>query len=212
MQQQHVQQRNVSFALLTRAEVLCNTWRRVYTKVLQILQSLDNNIAQKLATKESNAMLNAHEVNKSRLIFEQTINTENLIEDLQSTLKLLKEVCDDWEQLESDASRHMNKSLKEPVSRKPVSLSTSSLIDVTSVSPTDVHGFIANLSSQHLEEYNSKRVLFAELSSYLSNEEMFRNLLNELNTNSFIDEAIEKELKERVQLYKTVKKVLESVD
>jgi hypothetical protein len=58
--QQLIQERNVSFSLLNKAEMLCNTWNRLQSKSLSVLQTISNVISQRLATLDLPTTLNDH--------------------------------------------------------------------------------------------------------------------------------------------------------
>ncbi|KAI7904696.1 uncharacterized protein BX663DRAFT_550340 [Cokeromyces recurvatus] len=212
MQQQQIQERNASFALLNKAETLCNTWHRIQSKSLLLLQSISNIIAQRYAVLDQMSTLEIHDVNPSRLMFKQTESMENSIANLYSTLDLFEKVTDDWYRLEHEAIRHVSKSLNQPFLTKPQPISTHSLIQVTAVTPAQTHDIISRLSYMYKNEFTHKVTLLSSLSSSVSTQRQIQTLIDCWNLESNIDSSIETEMVERIKLYKTVKKVLESVD
>lgn len=208
--QQSIQERNASFSLLSKAEVLCSTWNRLQSKSLSILQTISNVISQRLATLDLPTTLIDHNVQQSQLIFKQTESMENSIKNLHSTLELFEKVKNDWQRLESEASRHVAKSLTTVI--KPQPLSTNSMIGVTAVSPSQVHDMISNLAYMYQQEFCYKSTLMTTLSLHLSTQDQILNLIDRWSLESRIDDQISQDISERLKLYKIVKKVLESVD
>jgi hypothetical protein len=135
---------------------------------------------------------------------------ENSIKNLRSTLELFEKVKNDWQRLESEASRHVAKSLTTII--KPQPLSTNSMIGVTAVSPSQVHDMISNLAYMYQQEFCYKSTLMTTLSLHLSTQDQILNLIDRWSLESRIDDQISQDISERLKLYKIVKKVLESVD
>lgn len=203
---QLIQERNVSFALLSKAEVLCKTWYRLQSKSLNLLQSIHNVISQRAATFDLPSTLEAYGVETSQLVFKQTESMESSLSNMRVVLELFEKVISDWQKLEIEAARHVTKSLTAVV--KPQPLSTESMIQVTAVNPTQVHEMIYKLAYMHKEEFNYKTILFVSLPSYTSTHTQFQNLLDHWMIESRIDGQIERDISERIKLYKTVKRVL----
>ncbi|CAO3634431.1 unnamed protein product [Mucor hiemalis] len=184
--QQLIQERNVSFSLLGRAEVLCNTWDRVQSKSLSILQNINNIISQQLATIDLPTTSSDHGVQQSRLIFKQTESLENSIKSTHDVLVLFEKVKNDWQKLEAES--------------------------VTAVSPIQVNDMISRLACMYKEELDYKTALITTLPIHLSTQDQILNLTDRWALETGIDEQVREELSERIKLYKTVKRVLESVD
>ncbi|CEP19371.1 hypothetical protein [Parasitella parasitica] len=215
MQQQQIQERIASFALLGKAEVLCNTWRRLQSKSLSILQSIGNIVAQRAATFEQPSTLEQHGVDMARLVYKQTESLESLIRDLGSVIDLFEKVTRDWSQLDLEAARHALKSaarLSAAAETKPVPLSTNSLIQVTSPTAFQVQNMVSRLAYMYKEEFGYKLALFSTLQSNASSQEQMQLLTDHWDAQTHIDTALQEEVCERTKLYKTVKRVLESVD
>lgn len=206
----------MSYSLLGRAEVLCNTWNRLQSKSLSILQTISNVISQRVATFDLPTTLEDHGVDQARLIFKQTEAMENSIKNIYAVLEMFEKVKNDWTRLESEAARHVAKSPStqspQPLAAKSTPLSTESMIQVTSVTPVQVHDMISKLAYMYKEEFSYKSMLLTTLSSNVSNFDQIPNLIDRWTIQSRIDEQVEQELSERIRLYKVVKKVLESVD
>ncbi|KAG2190973.1 hypothetical protein INT46_006442 [Mucor plumbeus] len=213
MQQQQIQDRNTSFIILGKAEVLCNTWRRLQLKSLSLLQSITNVIAQRVATFDQPSTLEQHGVDLSHLVYKQTESLESLINDLHSVLELFEKVKRDWAQLDLEATRHATKFTASRLTQtKPVPLSTSSLIQVTAVTPTQAHDMISRLAYMYNEEFNYKSTLLSTLQSNVSNQDQIQQLSDRWDAETHISTELQNDVYERIKLYKTVKKVLESVD
>lgn len=208
--QQLIQERNVSFSLLGRAEVLCNTWDRVQSKSLSILQNINNIISQQLATIDLPTTSSDHSVQQSRLIFKQTESLENSIKNTHDVLDLFEKVKNDWQKLEAESVKHLTKSLSAGFTTQP--LSTESMIQVTAVSPIQVNDMISRLACMYKEELDYKAALITTLPIHLSTQDQILNLTDRWASETGIDEQVREELSERIKLYKTVKRVLESVD
>ncbi|OBZ87348.1 hypothetical protein A0J61_04598 [Choanephora cucurbitarum] len=212
MQQSQIQERYISIGLLNRSQVLCNTWQRLFNTSFNILQSISNLISQQTATIEHPSVVEQHHVNSSRLVFKQTEATEKSIEQLRQVMHMFEKVISDWKQLELEAVRHLHKTWTPDLS-KPVALSTQSLIQVTSVSPIEAHEMIAQLSFMYQKEYAYKNTLWMTLPGYMSKAfDQIQSFIELWTTEAAIDTTVQSILSERLQLYKTVKKVLESVD
>ncbi|KAI9473865.1 MAG: hypothetical protein EXX96DRAFT_321353 [Benjaminiella poitrasii] len=212
MQQQQIQERSTSFALLTKAETLSNTWNRLQSKSLSLLQSISNIVAQRTATVDQMSTLEKHNVDLSRLIFKQTESMETSIANLYSVVELFEKMKDDWYRLELEATRHVSKSMNQLSMTGPIPISTNSLIQVTAVSPAQTHDMISRLSYMYKEEYAYKTSLLSTLASSTSTQHQIQNLIDRWNMESNINHSIATDIAERIKLYKTVKKVLESVD
>lgn len=213
MQQQQIQDRHTSFAILGKAEVLYNTWRRLQSKSLSLLQSMVNIVAQKSATLDQPSTLEQHGVDKSRLMYKQAASLENLIKDLHSVLELFDKVKRDWAQLDLEATRHVVKYTSRPsLPAKPAPLSTNSLIQVTAVAPAQVQDMISRLAYMYDEEFNYKFMLLSTLPSNMSNQDQIQQLVDRWDAEAHIDSTLQQDIAERIKLYRTVKKVLESVD
>jgi hypothetical protein len=210
--QQSIQERNVSFSLLGRAEVLCNTWNRVQSKSLSLLQSISNVVSQRLATFDLPTTLEDHGVDQTRLVFKQTEAMESSIKSLRAVLEMFEKVKNDWTRLEFEAAKHVGKSIMAQAPTKPQPLSTESMIQVTSVTPVQVYDMISKLAYMYKEEFSYKSTLLTTLPLNMSNFDLIQNLIDRWSIESRIDDQVEQELSERVKLYKVVKKVLESVD
>jgi hypothetical protein len=210
--QQLIQERNISFSLLGKAEVLCNTWNRLQSKSLSLFQSISNVTSQRIATLDLPTTLEDHGVNQARLVYNQTESMESTIKNIYAVLELFEKVKNDWKRLEFEAERHVIKSLTMPTT-KPLPLSTESMIQVTSVSPTKVHDMISRLTYMYKEEFAYKSMLLTTLSSQnMSNFDQMQNLIDRWSIESRIDDQVQLDISERIRLYKLVKKVLESVD
>ncbi|CAO3622762.1 unnamed protein product [Mucor fragilis] len=213
MQQQQIQDRHTSFAILGKAEILCSTWRRLQTKSLSLLQSMTNIVAQRSATLEQPSTLEQHGVDTSRLVYKQAASLDSLIKDLRSVLELFDKVKRDWAQLDLEATRHVAKHASRPsLPAKPAPLSTHSLIQVTAVTPAQVQDVISRLAYMYTQEYNYKYMLLSTLPSSMSNQDQVQQLVERWDAKTHIDTSLQDDMTERVKLYKTVKKVLESVD
>ncbi|EPB91657.1 hypothetical protein HMPREF1544_01579 [Mucor circinelloides 1006PhL] len=214
MQQQQIQDRHTSFGILGKAEVLCNTWRRLQSKSMSLLQSMTNIVAQRAATLDQPSTLEQHGVHMSRLVYKQQESLESLIRDLRSVLELFDKVKRDWAQLDQEAARHVIKCTTRPLllQTKPAPLSTHSLIQVTAVTPAQVQDMISQLAYMHNEEFNYKAMLLSTLPSNMSNHDQIQQLVDRWDAETHIDTSLQEQVAERIKLYKTVKKVLESVD
>jgi hypothetical protein len=135
---------------------------------------------------------------------------ESSIKNMRDILELFEKVKNDWQRLELEASKHVAKSLTTVI--KPQPLSTESMIQVTAVSPSQVHDMISNLSYMYQQEFSYKSTLITTLSLHLSTQDQILNLIDRWSLESRIDDQIREKLSERIKLYKVVKKVLESVD
>jgi hypothetical protein len=210
MQQQQIQERTTCFALLEKAEVLCNTWRRLVSKSSSQLVSLTNLVAQRIATADLSDSLSQHKVESSRLIYKQTESMSSTINNLHTVLEMFAKVKNDWRSLEAEATRLVSRAL--PPSTKPAPLSTNSMIQVTAISPAQVHDMISRLAYMYAEEYIYKETLLQTLPLHMATQDQIQDLTDRWSAETRIDDSVETELSERLKLYKVLKKVLESVD
>lgn len=210
MQQQQLQERAACFNLLEKAEMLCNTWRRLLSKSSSQLLSVTNIVAQRIATADLSNLLSHHHVESSRLIYKQTESLSNTINDLHTVLDMFAKIKNDWCNLETEAKRLVSRAL--PPSTKPAPLSTNSMIQVTAVSPTHAHELISRLGYMYTEEYVYKSMLLQTLPLHMGTQDQIQDLTDRWSEETRIDRSVESELSERLGLYKVVKKVLESVD
>jgi hypothetical protein len=210
MQQLQIQERTACFALLEKAEVLCNTWRRLLSKSSSQLLSLTNLVAQRIATLDLSNSLSQHKVDSSRLIYKQTESISSTINSLHTVLDMFAKVKNDWHGLEAEATRLVSRAL--PPSTKPAPLSTNSMIQVTAIAPTQVHDMISRLGYMYAEEYVYKATLLQTLPLHMVTQDQIQDLTDRWSAETRIDDSVEDELCERLKLYKVVKRVLESVD
>jgi hypothetical protein len=206
--QQLIQERNVSFDLLRRAKSQCNSWYTTQSKSLNVLQSINNVISQRSATFDLPTTLEDHGVQQSRLLFNQTESMEVSLRKMHSLLGKFGDLKDAFQSLELEASRHVTKSLA--LSFKSQSLSTESMIQVTAVDPAQVYDMISKLTYMYKEEFAYKSILLTTISAHVSTYDQFQNLIDRWSIESHIDDQIEKDIVERIKLYKLVKIVLES--
>ncbi|KAG1069034.1 hypothetical protein G6F42_026301 [Rhizopus arrhizus] len=71
---------------------------------------------------------------------------------------------------------------------------------------------ISQLAYMHNEEFNYKAMLLSTLPSNMSNHDQIQQLVDRWDAETHIDTSLQEQVAERIKLYKTVKKVLESVD
>lgn len=174
---------------------------------------MTNIVAQRSATLEQPSTLEQHGVDTSRLVYKQAASLDSLIKDLRSVLELFDKVKRDWAQLDLEATRHVAKHASRPsLPAKPAPLSTHSLIQVTAVTPAQVQDVISRLAYMYTQEYNYKYMLLSTLPSSMSNQDQVQQLVERWDAKTHIDTSLQDDMTERVKLYKTVKKVLESVD
>ncbi|KAI8887666.1 hypothetical protein K501DRAFT_211388 [Backusella circina FSU 941] len=211
MQQQQISERKATFALLNRAEKLTNNWSQLQSKSLSILYNISNLVSQRMASMECSSLLEANHVQQNRLIYKQTQAIEDNISKLDAILDLFSQVVNDWEQLDTEAARHITKSRLD-LPTTPLPISTESLIHVTRVHPTEARDMIANLLYMYKQEYRQKRELRILLPKQISDHDQFASLVSKWEKEACIDFQVELDMFERIQLYKQVKKVLESVD
>ncbi|KAI8645940.1 hypothetical protein BD408DRAFT_410877 [Parasitella parasitica] len=147
----------------------------------------------------------------SRLIYKQTASLETLIGNLGSVMELFEKVTRDWSQLDLEATRHVAK-FTAPPETKPVPLSTNSLIQVTSLTPFQVQDTISRLAYMYQQEFRYKSALISTLQSNASSQDQMQQLSDHWDAQTHIDTALQDDVYERIQLYKTVKRVLESAD
>jgi hypothetical protein len=209
MQQQQIAERRATFVLLNRAEKLTNNWSKLESKALSVLYNITNLVSQRMAALECSTLLETNHVEQSRLVYKQTQAIENNINTLDAVLDLMSQVINDWKQLELEAARHVSKARLD-LPTKPLPISTESLIHVTQVHPTEAHDIIANLLYMYQQEYRQKMSLRASLPKHISNYDQLQSLLSTWEKQACIDFQVELDMFERIQLYKQVKKVLES--
>lgn len=209
--QQLIQQRNITLSLLNRAKILCNTWAEVQLKSVSIIHSICNIVSQQRSTLDLPKTVESHGVNHQSLVFKQADSIGNLIEKLQSIVDLLKDVQVSWNNLKNEVDRFMVKVLQRP---EPTvqPLSTESMLQVVTVDPFDLYDMVSRLAHSYKQEYNYKLNLFNNLSSHLKSSKEAYGLLELWQADSHIDKKTIEQLSERIKLFNTVKKVLESVD
>ncbi|KAG2212259.1 hypothetical protein INT47_001618 [Mucor saturninus] len=203
-----IQERNVSFEILKRSKSLCDSWYTTQSDSINVLQSISNVISQRSATYDLPITLEDHGVIQPRLLFNQTESMEALFQKMKFFITKFGDLNDKFHNLELEASRLVAKSLTLPSKSYP--LSTESMIQVTAVDPSHIYDMISKLCSMYREEFTYKSILISTLSTYVSTYDQFQNLINRWSVESHIDDQVEKDIVERIKLYKLVKVVLES--
>ncbi|KAI8092945.1 uncharacterized protein BX664DRAFT_328561 [Halteromyces radiatus] len=204
MQQQEILFRKTTFSLLSRAESLKQTWDTYQSATLALLSTLDN-----LHRQQCNEhRLDQYQVDGQRLLYKQTQRFDKCMVQLATRLDQWKTVVQDWQQLAKDAQHNANKAMSFiNNNNKAVPLSSHSLIQVTAVSPTQAYEWISQLAYLYHRQYHCKRMLFIAIpSSDLS------SILEQWSTEAFIQHhPVTRCISDRLQLYKHVKKTIESI-
>ncbi|KAI9020992.1 hypothetical protein CLU79DRAFT_754616 [Phycomyces nitens] len=212
--QQQIQIRTTSITLLTRATALCRKWAQYQTTSRSLLGSLGNILSQRLASQDQHSKVAEMGADPMRLFYKQTIAMEDTMVQIYQIMNDFEDVIHDWQRLESDATKHFQKyiSTLSNIPDKPAPLSNEALIQVAAIKPEEIHDHIGDLHSMYLAEYNYKQVLLDTLPMHTSRTELLDQLTDRWARQTHIQLDIPQEMEERLKLYKTIKKTVESVD
>ncbi|KAF7721056.1 hypothetical protein EC973_005521 [Apophysomyces ossiformis] len=156
--------------------------------------------------------LQRHHVQPERLTYKQTIVFEKTLAQLQRVMDLFQQVLEEWKQLQIKAEKHLAKHFTLAPSYRAAPLSTESLIQVASIQAESVQDSIANLCFMHCQDYQYKRTLLTTLPDHCKSAQDLDRLTDRWQDQIHIKRTVRDDIVERLKLYNTVKKVLESKD
>lgn len=208
--QQLIQQRNTTWQLLNRAKTLYNTWVDIQARSLSILQSICNIVAQRKCTLELPKTVERYS-DQSSLLFKQINSISSLIEKQRQLLGLFEDVCSRWSELTKDIDKFVIKVLQQQHTT-PLPLSTESMLQVVAVDVFDLYEMVSLLDHSYHQEYIYKTSLFDQIYSSLSEPTDAYHILELWQEESHVDKKTLEDMFERMKLFTTIKKVLESVD
>ncbi|CEI86466.1 hypothetical protein RMCBS344292_00906 [Rhizopus microsporus] len=210
--QQLIQQRNTTWQLLNRAKTLYNTWADIQAKSLSTLQSICNIVAQRKSTLELPKTIERYNIDQDKLLFKQTDSISSLIEKQKVLLGLYEDVCLRWSELTRDIDKFVTKVLQQQHTTTPLPLSTESMLQVAAVDVSDLYEMVSLLDYSYNQEYIYKINLFGQIQSSLSEPTDAYHLLELWQEESHVDKKTLEDMFERMKMFTTIKKVLESVD
>lgn len=210
--QQLIQQRNTTWQLLNRAKTLYNTWADIQARSLSTLQSICNIVAQRKSTLELPKTIERYNIDQSKLLFKQTDSISSLIEKQRVLLGLYEDVCLRWSELTRDVDKFVIKMLQQQHMTTPLPLSTESMLQVAAVDVSDLYEMVSLLDYSYHQEYIYKTSLFDQIQSSLSEPTDAYHLLELWQEESHVDKKTLEDMFERMKMFTTIKKVLESVD
>ncbi|KAG1174029.1 hypothetical protein G6F70_005320 [Rhizopus microsporus] len=210
--QQLIQQRNTTWQLLNRAKTLYNTWADIQAKSLSTLQSICNIVAQRKSTLELPKTIERYNIDQDKLLFKQTDSISSLIEKQKVLLGLYEDVCLRWSELTRDIDKFVTKVLQQQHTTTPLPLSTESMLQVAAVDVSDLYEMVSLLDYSYNQEYIYKISLFGQIQSSLSEPTDAYHLLELWQEESHVDKKTLEDMFERMKMFTTIKKVLESVD
>ncbi|CEJ01283.1 hypothetical protein RMCBS344292_15315 [Rhizopus microsporus] len=210
--QQLIQQRNTTWQLLNRAKTLYNTWTDIQARSLSTLQSICNIVAQRKSTLELPKTIERYNIDQSKLLFKQADSISSLIEKQRVLLGLYEDVCLRWSELTRDVDKFVIKMLQQQHMTTPLPLSTESILQVAAVDVSDLYEMVSLLDYSYHQEYIYKTSLFDQIQSSLSEPTDAYHLLELWQEESHVDKKTLEDMFERMKMFTTIKKVLESVD
>ncbi|CEG81919.1 hypothetical protein RMATCC62417_16059 [Rhizopus microsporus] len=210
--QQLIQQRNTTWQLLNRAKTLYNTWADIQARSLTTLQSICNIVAQRKCTLELPKTVERYNIDQSKLLFKQTGSISSLIEKQRVLLGLFEDVCSRWSELTRDVDKFVIKVLQQQHITTPLPLSTESMLQVAAVDVSDLYEMVLLLDYSYHQEYIYKTSLFDQIQLSLSEPTDAYHLLELWQEESHVDRKTLEDMFERMKMFTTIKKVLESVD
>lgn len=210
--QQLIQQRNTTWQLLNRAKTLYNTWTDIQARSLSTLQSICNIVAQRKSTLELPKTIERYNIDQSKLLFKQAGSISSLIEKQRVLLELYEDVCLRWSELTRDVDKFVIKMLQQQHMTTPLPLSTESMLQVAAVDVSDLYEMVSLLDYSYHQEYIYKTSLFDQIQSSLSESTDAYHLLELWQEESHVDKKTLEDMFERMKMFTTIKKVLESVD
>ncbi|CAO3596911.1 unnamed protein product [Absidia cylindrospora] len=223
MQQQEILFRKTTFKLLSRADALKKLWNTYQSATLAILSSLIN-LHQQISTNTDTAhqLEETYAVNTQRLLYKQTQRYEKSMVQLRIRLDQWNTVIQNWHQLTIDAQRNAAKAQAIHLTNNtgsnndnhtestPPPLSSHSLIQVTSVSPTQAHQWILQLEDMYKRLYHCKRMLFLQLEGNTKEPDM-ATIMDQWSNEKHQHHTITQDISDRLHLYNHIKKVIESL-
>ncbi|KAI8394026.1 uncharacterized protein BYT42DRAFT_553094 [Radiomyces spectabilis] len=210
--QQQIQQRTQSFTLLSRAEVLSKQWQQKQATSVALLTSMNNILAQHEASNDAAALIAQFKLDPAQLAYKQSLALEECITQLYKLMESWQELVAEWQHLEHDANKYWTKTLTVPSPQGPWPLSNEALIQVTAVRPQDTYDYISRLYTMYKSEYHYKKTLMQQLSQFLTRISDFDDFTERWTAQPHLHPNLPADISERIKLYKTVKKVVESVD
>jgi hypothetical protein len=202
---------NLTIIHLSKADSLCRDWVSLQNSSTALLSSASNVLQQRSATLNATIQL-LREDQKSALIYKQTAMFEETITNFFSIMPKFRAIIDQLTILVNEAAKNASYAANEQTPTPRVS-SSAALISTAAISEEQASIYISQVRDMYHREYTYKVTLSNKLYQQAKLDAATLTDINSLwSSQPQIDFTVEKEMAERLNLYKKVKKVVEAKD
>ncbi|KAH8549505.1 hypothetical protein BGW37DRAFT_104470 [Umbelopsis sp. PMI_123] len=202
---------NLTIIHLSKADSLCRDWVSLQNSSTALLSSASNVLQQRSATLNATIQL-LREDQKSALIYKQTAMFEETITNFFSIMPKFRAIIDQLTILVNEAAKNASYAANEQTPTPRVG-SSAALISTAAISEEQASIYISQVRDMYHREYTYKVTLSNKLYQQAKLDAATLTDINNLwSSQPQIDFTVEKEMAERLNLYKKVKKVVEAKD
>ena len=196
---------------LSKADSLCRDWVSLQNSGIALLSSLANTAQQRSATLNATILL-LGENQKTSLIYKQTAVFEETFISFNAIIPKFRVIVDQFTNLVNEAAKNATYAANEQTMSPRVGTSAA-MLSTAAISEEQTSIFISQIRDMYHQEYKYKVTLSNQLYQQAKLDAATINDINSLwSAQPHIDFTVEKEMAERLNLYKKVKKVIEARD
>ncbi|KAI8577497.1 hypothetical protein K450DRAFT_251955 [Umbelopsis ramanniana AG] len=196
---------------LSKADSLCRDWVSLQNSSIALLSSLANTSQQRSATLNATIPL-LGEDQKAALIYKQTAVFEETFSSFNAIIPRFRVIVDQFTTLVKEAAKNASYAANEQTMSPRVGTSAA-LLSTAAISEEQTSIYISQIRDMYHQEYTYKVTLSNQLYQQAKLDAATINDINSLwSAQPQIDFTVEKEMAERLNLYKKVKKIVEAKD
>ncbi|KAG2189427.1 hypothetical protein INT44_004569 [Umbelopsis vinacea] len=196
---------------LSKADSLCRDWVSLQNSGIALLSSLANTSQQRSATLNATIPL-LGEDQKAALIYKQTAIFEETFSSFNAIIPRFRVIVDQFTALVKEAAKNAAYATNEQTMSPRVGTSAA-LLSTASISEEQTSLYISQIRDMYHQEYTYKVTLSHQLYQHPKLDAVTIHDINSLwSAQPQIDFTVEKEMAERLNLYKKVKKIVEAKD
>jgi Casein Kinase 2 substrate len=196
---------------LSKADSLCRDWVSLQNSGIALLSSLANTLQQRSATLNASIPL-LGEDQKAALIYKQTAVFEETFTSFNAIIPKFRVIVDQFTTLVKEAAKNASYAANEQTTSPRVGTSAA-LLSTAAISEEQTSIYISQIRDMYNQEYTYKVTLSNQLYQLAKLNAATINDINSLwSAQPQIDFTVEKDMAERLNLYKKVKKIVEAKD
>lgn len=197
---------------LSKANSLCHEWMLLQNSSIALLSSTSNIVQQRSATASSSTSL-MDDALKSSLIYKQTTVFEENMEQFRAIIPRFRAIVDQLTNLVTDSAKNALYAANETVATPPRPGTSAAMLALAEISEDQASVYISQIRDMYHREYNYKVTLSNQLHQQPNlDATVVNDMISLWSSQPQVDFTVEKEMAERLNLYKKVKRVVEAKD